>query len=80
MKLHFDANQDYQLDAVKAVTDLFEGQPLSSGDFELAMQTGALFPKVGLGTNYPYRKSSFGKMYRLFSIKTRSTLRLKCRA
>jgi type III restriction enzyme len=49
MKLHFDSNQDYQLDAVKAVTDLFEGQPLSSGDFELAMQTGALFSESGFG-------------------------------
>ncbi len=27
MKLKFDANQDYQLDAVRSVVDLFDGQP-----------------------------------------------------
>ncbi|QOC22344.1 DEAD/DEAH box helicase family protein [Wenzhouxiangella sp. AB-CW3] len=27
MKLRFDANQDYQLEAISAVTDLFKGQP-----------------------------------------------------
>jgi hypothetical protein len=29
MKLHFDANQPYQKEAIKAVTDIFEGQPLN---------------------------------------------------
>ncbi|NVO09425.1 MAG: hypothetical protein HXX16_05630 [Bacteroidales bacterium] len=32
MKLHFDSKQKFQLEAVKAITDIFEGQPLSSGD------------------------------------------------
>ncbi len=35
MKIQFDANQDYQLEAVKAVTDLFRGQPVGAGDFRL---------------------------------------------
>jgi len=32
MVLQFDPNQDYQRVAIKAVTDLFEGQP-KDGDF-----------------------------------------------
>lgn len=34
MKLKFDPNQQYQIDAVNAVVDLFEGQPLVQGGFE----------------------------------------------
>ncbi len=37
MKLHFDANQDYQLQAIQAVLGLFEGQPLNRGDFEFSL-------------------------------------------
>ncbi len=35
MKLKFDANQEYQLNAIQAVVDLFEGQPLKGSHFEL---------------------------------------------
>jgi type III restriction enzyme len=38
MKLHFDANQEYQLQAVKAAVDLFKGQPLEASDFELTTE------------------------------------------
>lgn len=34
MKLHFDSNQEYQIEAIRAVTGIFEGQPLSGGDFD----------------------------------------------
>ena len=34
MKLHFDSNQNYQLDAIAAVVDLFAGQPAAAGTFE----------------------------------------------
>ncbi|MBI4801198.1 MAG: DEAD/DEAH box helicase family protein [Elusimicrobia bacterium] len=37
MKLHFDANQDYQLQAIQAVLGLFEGQPLNKGEFEFSL-------------------------------------------
>ncbi|HZX62152.1 MAG TPA: hypothetical protein VFE66_02985 [Bacteroidales bacterium] len=32
MKFHFDSKQKFQSEAVKAITDIFEGQLLSSGD------------------------------------------------
>jgi type III restriction enzyme len=34
VKLHFDAQQPYQLDAIRAVVDLFAGQPAAAGSFE----------------------------------------------
>jgi len=50
MKLHFDSNQKYQLDAIKAVTDIFEGQPLSAGEFEFSFNsTGILLSENGFG-------------------------------
>ncbi len=50
MKLHFDSNQEYQTEAVKAVTDVFEGQPLHNGDFEFSLNmTGALLSENGSG-------------------------------
>ena len=39
MRLHFDPNQSYQIDAIKAVTDIFEGQPMNKGDFEFSLSS-----------------------------------------
>ena len=50
MKLHFDSNQNYQWDAIKAITDVFEGQTLQSGDFELSFGN-MLYSENGFGNN-----------------------------
>ena len=38
MKLQFDPKQEYQLDAVQAAVDLFEGQPLEKSDYSVVLQ------------------------------------------
>lgn len=39
MKLKFDANLQFQLDAVNAVVDIFDGQPINQSDFEISFTT-----------------------------------------
>ncbi|MGO0063270.1 DEAD/DEAH box helicase family protein [Brevibacillus fluminis] len=45
MKLQFDSQQQHQLDAIQAAVDLFDGQPLSRGNYEVnldALASGML--------------------------------------
>lgn len=42
MKLQFDPNQNYQMQAVRAVVDLFEGQPLSGSDLDFSTIANSL--------------------------------------
>ena len=52
MKLKFDSNLDFQIDAINAVVDLFEGLPPKQGAFEISFgaQEGALsFNELGVG-------------------------------
>jgi len=49
MKLHFEPNLDYQLQAIEAVCDLFRGQEICHTEFTVTMKTPApiesnLFP------------------------------------
>jgi type III restriction enzyme len=52
-KLEFDPNLDYQLDAIKAVTDLLEGQPLEEAaiEYQLGQELGELNLINGVGNN-----------------------------
>jgi type III restriction enzyme len=50
MNLRFDPNQPYQLDAIRAVADVFEGQGLRGGEFEFSLgAAGAMFSEDGFG-------------------------------
>ena len=42
MKIQFDAQQQYQLDAVAAVVDIFDGQPLQQPEYSVVYQQGRL--------------------------------------
>ena len=42
MKIKFDASQQYQLDAIQSVVDLFSGQPMAGQEFEINSTFGAL--------------------------------------
>jgi type III restriction enzyme len=53
VKIQFDPSQDYQLDAIRAITDIFDGQPLKQGGGEITfsntVQTGLFVSEQGLG-------------------------------
>ncbi len=54
MKLKFDSGLDYQLEAIKSVTDLFEGLPQQSTGFQIDFgksENNALWNELGIGNN-----------------------------
>ena len=58
MKLKFDANQQYQIDAVNSIVEIFDGQPLNKGDFEITINYNAegslgseIQTELGVGNN-----------------------------
>ena len=44
MKLHFEPNLDYQLQAIEAVCDLFRGQEICRTEFTVTMKAPAALP------------------------------------
>lgn len=53
MKIQFDSNQQYQLDAIQAVVEIFDGQPLAQGEYEIRFDAtgGDLLTQLGVGNN-----------------------------
>src|SRR4051812_15215487 len=54
MKLQFDSSQEYQIDAIQAVVNVFEGQPLAKDDFQVTLatnQAGLAFTDTGVAIN-----------------------------
>jgi hypothetical protein len=50
MQHKFDANQEFQLRAIEAVTGLFEGQPRIEGEMRLSLGAGAKTSRKSSGT------------------------------
>lgn len=48
MKIQFDQNQAYQLEAIDAVVRVFDGQALAARDFELSLQPSWGTPNAGV--------------------------------
>ena len=53
MKIKFDGNQDFQLDAIRAVVDVFSGQPLTRASLQWQADAlgGELLTEMGVGNS-----------------------------
>ena len=53
MKIQFDSNQQYQLDAIQAMVEIFDGQPLAQGEYEIRFDAtgGDMLTQLGVGNN-----------------------------
>jgi type III restriction enzyme len=49
IKLSFDANQPFQLEAIQSVVDLFDGQPLKASEYAFSLTTNELLTEYGVG-------------------------------
>jgi type III restriction enzyme len=47
MKLHFDPNQQFQIDSINSIVGVFEGQPLSHGDFSFTIDSKQIISPIG---------------------------------
>jgi len=46
LKLHFDPNQQFQLDAINSIVGIFEGQPLNQSDFSFFVSSES-YERIG---------------------------------
>jgi type III restriction enzyme len=74
MKIKFDAQQQYQLDAVAAVAELFDGKPLQQPEYSVVYQQGdsGLFEgqvqtEVGVGNRLLLSEDFLQKEYPCYS-------------
>lgn len=53
MKLKFDSNLEYQIEAIQSVTDLFEGLPQEQSELKIDFEgtDGTFFNELGIGNN-----------------------------
>src|ERR1017187_6261817 len=53
MKIKFDGNQDFQLDAIRAIVDVVAGQPLTRGSRQWQSDAfgGELLTEMGVGNS-----------------------------
>ncbi len=51
MRIQFESNQQYQLDAVEAIADIFDGQPRARGQYEVNLvdTSPTLLDELGVG-------------------------------
>jgi type III restriction enzyme len=60
MKLKFDPNLDYQIDAIQSIVDIFDGQPLGQGEFEVSLNDQVGFieqNELGIGNQLSIDRS-----------------------
>ena len=74
MKLKFDSNLEYQLEAIQSVTDLFEGLPPRQSEFEISFgrQSGMLFNELGVGNQLLLNQDQL--LRNLHTIQERNTI------
>lgn len=77
MKLQFDSSQPYQLEAIQSVVDLFAGQPLAQGNFDLSLameNTSLNYTENGIGNQLVLSQEQLLK--NIQAIQTRNDINL----
>ncbi len=66
MNIKFDGNQNYQLDAINAIVNVFDGQPLAQGEFEIHFEAarGERLAELGVGNQLVIDKNTIIKNVR----------------